>query len=140
VLSTRCGRVRHGVMMMVTVGHLIQQGVGRQRDVGVSRHVVHQLPDLNSSALPAGVHDCGVGVEHDVEVAHLIVARRPVVGADHNKQHERILTRASDDSSPVKLPERWPAGAVFSELIYGRVTSLSQRVRDLGGEVQDEAF
>lgn len=101
MLSTRCGRVRHGVMMMVTVGHLIQQGVGRQRDVGVSRHVVHQLPDLNSSALPAGVHDCGVGVEHDVEVAHLIVARRPVVGADHNKQHERILTRASDDSSPV---------------------------------------
>ena len=85
-------------MMMVTVGHLIQQGVGRQRDVWVSRHVVHQLPDLNSSALPTGVHDCGVGVEHDVEVAHLIVARRPVVGANHNKQHERILTRASDDS------------------------------------------
>ena len=40
-------------------------------------------------------------------------------------------------SSPLPLPERWPEGAVLSELIYGEKTALASAVENLGGEVQD---
>lgn len=42
-----------------------------------------------------------------------------------------------EDSSPVPLPSAWPRGALLSELIYGRKTSLAAGVRALGGQVQD---
>ncbi len=40
-------------------------------------------------------------------------------------------------SSPLTLPDRWPAGAVLSELIYGKETPLGKAVKALGGKVQD---
>jgi shikimate 5-dehydrogenase len=42
-----------------------------------------------------------------------------------------------DQASPVDLPSRWPQGAVLSELLYGRDTSLAASVRALGGTVYD---
>ncbi len=41
------------------------------------------------------------------------------------------------EGSPVRLPETWPHGVLFSELIYGRDTPLLGQVRQLGGAVQD---
>ena len=41
------------------------------------------------------------------------------------------------DSTPLPIPSSWPEGAAYSELLYGKETSLARAVRELGGEVQD---
>lgn len=55
--SSNVLRVGHGgvVVVAMAVGPLVQQRVGGQRDVRVSRHVVHQVLELHTPALPGRV-------------------------------------------------------------------------------------
>lgn len=59
--------------------------------------MVHQTRELNPTTLPGWVHDSGVRVEHDVEVAHLVVARRPVVGQTDYHREKKTLAQASEN-------------------------------------------